>query len=153
MKGIFCKLTRSTFMKDVNSMNLIAGLTPGVSLNPLKCWTARFTGSGDRLAWLLCESVEGSPTSLEPANTLKRPCRCAYLHFCHGQSLLPKFCTDSFLPIVTDRKGKVMFSQVSICSQSASWLLVHCSAMLSRFVFNFYPKPYEIKKIHGSQKD
>ena len=31
----------------------------------------------------------------------------------------------------TDRKGKVMFSQV-FCSQSASWLLVHCSSLLWR---------------------
>ena len=61
-------------MKDVNSIDSIAGLTPGVSLNPLKCWTAQFTGSGGRLAWLLCKSVEGSPTSLQPVNTLKRLC-------------------------------------------------------------------------------
>ena len=27
-------------------------------------------------------------------------------------------------------KGKVLFSQVSVCPQSASWLLVHCSALL-----------------------
>ena len=32
--------------------------------------------------------------------------------------------------IFTDRKGKVMFSQVFVCSQSASWLLVHCSSLL-----------------------
>ena len=31
--------------------------------------------------------------------------------------------------IFTDRKGKVMFSQVSVCPRSASWLLVHCSAL------------------------
>ena len=29
-------------------------------------------------------------------------------------------------------KGKVMFSQVSVCSQSASRMLVHCSALLRR---------------------
>ena len=27
-------------------------------------------------------------------------------------------------------RGKVMFSQVSVCPQSASWLLVHCSTFL-----------------------
>ena len=27
-------------------------------------------------------------------------------------------------------QGKVMFSQVFVCQQSASWLLVHCSALL-----------------------
>ena len=30
---------------------------------------------------------------------------------------------------ITDRKGKVMFSQVSVCLQSASWLLAHCSTL------------------------
>ena len=34
--------------------------------------------------------------------------------------------------IITDHKGKVMFSQVSVCPQSASWLLVHYSALLRR---------------------
>ena len=29
--------------------------------------------------------------------------------------------------LITDRKGKVMFSQVFVFPQSASWLLVHCS--------------------------
>ena len=32
--------------------------------------------------------------------------------------------------LATDRKGKVMFSQVFVCPQSASWPLVHCSALL-----------------------
>ena len=41
---------------------------PGVSLDPLKCWTAQFTGPSGRLAWLLCESVEGLPTLLQPAD-------------------------------------------------------------------------------------
>ena len=39
-------------------------------------------------------------------------------------------CVQQFLPIFTDRKGKVMFSQVSLCPQSASWLLDHCSSLL-----------------------
>ena len=56
-------------MKDVNSKNSKAGLMPGVSLNHLKCWTARFTGPGGRLAWLLIEFVEGSPHSRQ--NTCK----------------------------------------------------------------------------------
>ena len=30
---------------------------------------------------------------------------------------------------ITDRKGKVMFSRVSVCPQSASWLLAHCSTL------------------------
>ena len=34
--------------------------------------------------------------------------------------------------VITDPKGKVMFSQVSVCPQSASWLIVHCSALLRR---------------------
>ena len=31
-------------------------------------------------------------------------------------------------------EGKVMFSQVFVCPQSASWLLVHCSSLLPRAV-------------------
>ena len=50
-------------IQDVSSLETAAGLTPGVSLNPFKCWTARFTGLGGRLAWLLIEFVEGSPHS------------------------------------------------------------------------------------------
>ena len=53
--------------------------------------------------------------------------------------------------IITDRKGKVMFSQVFVSPQSASWLLVHCSALLWRgryasyrnaflFFFNLYSR-------------
>ena len=40
------------------------------------------------------------------------------------------FCRIS--TIVTDRKRKAMFSQVSVCPQSASRILVHCSALLQR---------------------
>ena len=40
------------------------------------------------------------------------------------QLLVPLFSTD--------RKGKVMFSQVFVCPQSASWILVHCLAFLRR---------------------
>ena len=29
-------------------------------------------------------------------------------------------------------QGKVMFSRVSVCPRSASWILVHCSALLHR---------------------
>ena len=32
--------------------------------------------------------------------------------------------------LFTDRKGNVMFLQVFVCSQSASWLLVHCLFLL-----------------------
>ena len=38
-----------------------------------------------------------------------------------------------FLGIIiinTDRKGKVMFSQMFVCSQSASWPLGYCSSLL-----------------------
>ena len=41
---------------DVKSLKSTIRLTPGNWLNPLKCWPARFTGCGGRLAWLLCES-------------------------------------------------------------------------------------------------
>ena len=34
--------------------------------------------------------------------------------------------------IFTDHKGKVMFLQVFVCPQWASWLLVHCWSLLSR---------------------
>ena len=52
-------------IQDVSSLEIAAGLTPGVSLKPLKCWTAGFTGLGCRLAQLPCRSVEGLPTSLQ----------------------------------------------------------------------------------------
>ena len=34
--------------------------------------------------------------------------------------------------ITTDRKGNVMSSQVFVCPQSASWILIYCSALLQR---------------------
>ena len=41
-------------------------------------------------------------------------------------------CSSSVGNFITDRKEKVMFSQVFVCLQSASWLLVHCSSLLWR---------------------
>ena len=35
-------------------------------------------------------------------------------------------------------QGKVMFSQVTVCPQSASWILVHCSALLQRSWYASY---------------
>ena len=52
---------------DVKSLKSTIRLTPGIWLNPLKCRTAQFTGSGGRLAQLLCEYVEGSLTMLRTA--------------------------------------------------------------------------------------
>ena len=46
-------------IQGVNSLETAAGLMPGVSLHPLKCWIAWFTGLGGRLAWLLIEFIEG----------------------------------------------------------------------------------------------
>ena len=35
-------------------------------------------------------------------------------------------------------EGKVMFSQLSVCPQSASWILVHCSTLLQCGRYAFY---------------
>ena len=51
-------------------------------------------------------------------------------------------------------EGKVMFSQVFVCSQSASWLLVHCSSLVGTHptrmlscLQNVRRKLYETKEI------
>ena len=49
--------------------------------------------------------------------------------------------------IITDRKGKVMFSQMSVCPQSVSWLLIHCSALLRRGRYASYWNALLFKKI------
>ena len=49
-------------------------------------------------------------------------------------------CAPRATIFITDRKGKVMFSQVFVCPQSASWLLIHCLALLRRGQFASYWK-------------
>ena len=65
-------------MQDVSSLETAAGLTPGVSLNPLKCWIAWFTGLGCRLAWLLIKFVEGLPHLRQ--NTCKDTKKAVHIH-------------------------------------------------------------------------
>ena len=55
----------------MNCMKVTFRLTGGSWLNLLKYWTARFTGSDGRLAWLPSESIEALLESLRPANRLK----------------------------------------------------------------------------------
>ena len=47
-------------------------------------------------------------------------------------------CAPRSTIFITDRKGKVMFSQVFVCPQSASWLLIHCLALLRRGQYASY---------------
>ena len=59
----YSKLTRNTLIENnVKSLKSTVRLVPGICLNPLKCWTAQFTGLGCRLTWVLRECVECSPT-------------------------------------------------------------------------------------------
>ena len=44
--------------------------------------------------------------------------------------------------IVTDHKGKIKFSQVFVCPQLASWLLIHCSALLWRGWYASYSNAF-----------
>ena len=47
------------------------------------------------------------------------------------QMMLPsKFLTSNSSTNFYRPQGRVMFSQVSVCPQLASWILVHCSALL-----------------------
>ena len=105
---LYChKWTGSTYMKkNVNSKNSNAGLTPGVSLNPLKFWTARFTGPGGRLAWLLCE--------LRPWNTLMHvnsvipwKGRLHLLHKQHKYNLNVNLSYKTFIPIFQHKFSKL----------------------------------------------
>ena len=89
-------------MKDVNSVNSNAGLTPGVSLNPLKCWTAQFTGLGGRLVWLLCESVEGSPTSIQTTCKYTKKTMHAARHL--QCTKIDRASNTSTSPLFTDKR-------------------------------------------------
>ena len=49
--------------------------------------------------------------------------------------------------LFTDRKDKVMFSQMFVCPQSASWLLAHCSDLLRRGRHESYWNAFLLKLI------
>ena len=58
-----------------------------------------------------------------------------HVHFLNVETMWKSYAINLsviYVPqvLITDRKGKVMFSQVFVCPQSASWLFIHCSALL-----------------------
>ena len=56
-------------------------------------------------------------------------CAVSYTHT--DRSRIPKRETTMYIiKLITHRKGKVIFSQVFVCPQSASWLHDHCSTLL-----------------------
>ena len=74
---------------------------------------------------------------------------CGILFCSYARYVLPKnSCTYIYGP-----QDKVMFSQVSVCPQSASWILVHCSAMLRRGRYTSYWNAFlllYLYLLHGS---
>ena len=78
------------------------------------------------LPWQYCKSVEQNLFKIDNSSSSK------FESAVPSQIFTFHLLCFYFNLIFTDRKGKVMFSQVSVCPQLASWLLVHWSALLRR---------------------
>ena len=59
---------------------------------------------------------------------------CQFLCYVPRHFYLSRINTTNYRP-----QGKVIFSQVSVCPQSASWLLVHCSTLLNYSAVGTHP--------------
>ena len=100
-----------------------------------------------RLRTVITSKLRQKATNKAPLNHLRNP-GSARIRGMKLEKQIPQKIYHFYRP-----QGKVVFSQVSVCPQSVSWILVHCSALLQCSRYTSYWNAFLLlshdKAMHG----